>query len=70
MRVFYERLTDVVGSSLLTADVKRDGVEIVRVLSRAGRDDIRGGVSVSWDRWDALVAAVEKNRPVPYEVVA
>lgn len=69
MRVFHERLTDVVGSSLLTADVKRDGVEIVRVLSRAGRDDIRGGVSVSWDRWDALVAAVEKNRPVPYEVV-
>lgn len=69
MRVFHERLTDVVGSSLLTADVKRDGVEIVRVLSRAGRDDIRGGVSVSWDRWDALVAAVEENRPVPYEVV-
>lgn len=69
MRVFHERLTDVVGSSLLTADVERDGVSIDRVLSRAGRDDVRGWVSVSWDRWDALVAAVEENRPVPYEVV-
>lgn len=69
MRVFHERMTDVVGSSLLTVDVERAGVSIDRVLSRAGRDDIRGEVSVSWDRWDALVAAVEENRPVPYEVV-
>ena len=68
MRVFHERLTDVVGSSLLTVNVERGGVSIDRVLSRAGRDDLCGGVSVSWDRWDALVAAVEENRPVPYMV--
>ena len=45
----------------------RYGVDLEAELFGVDRDVVES--CLSWAEWDALVAAVEENRPVPYEVV-
>lgn len=70
MIVLSDSYTGVGGGVRLTADLSESGVDLVR---QSGGPGMAGGcdrIGLSWDQWDALVAAVEESRPVPYEVVA